>query len=219
MNAAFVLLVWLTSSVSLEFGCKQWLNSTKGLFSNSGKLTYAPLPIPTKRNCEAPFIDYYREKSLKLACLDNTFIFMIGDSVDGRLFYHTCDDTLDGVVLVNRPLPGYKICKTARNITLIITLICGNHEGPYFPHCYNRFSGDWNSKERTVWNHTLSTHVENMKIDLVAAMGGKRPDLITLNFGLWDMASKWYFGTSETRNLGMDWFKGYPEEFLESSVK
>jgi hypothetical protein len=137
--------------------------------------------------------------------LKNIFILFIGDSVDFAMFSHACS-ALNGKIEQHIPLFGYNYCRGSQGAILIHTLICGSHEGPYFKDCKSRFHGkDWNLK--------ASDHIEQMGSEL-ARYVGKSPEIISVHFGIWDLATKWQYGAKEKFDA---WFDGYPLEWMFSA--
>jgi hypothetical protein len=90
---------------------------------------------------------------------------------------------------------------------LIHTLICGSHDGPYFRDCYSRF-------HEGGWSHTFTSHIEEMRTKVVAAVG-MAPTVISVHFGVWDLASKWQNGSFAQEV----WFEGYPDDWVATASR
>jgi hypothetical protein len=134
------------------------------------------------------------------------FVLLVGDSVDHAMFLVLCA-RLGGKDELHKPLFGYTSCPgVAGGTTLVHTLICGSHDGPYFRDCKSRFHSDGE------WTLNMTGHVQQMRTALVAAVG-RPPDLVSVHFGVWDLASKWQLGEMKPET----WFDGYPDGWVAST--
>ena len=182
-----------------------------GKWSVSNTSSFPFIYVPLQKSSCAKNTQLFDNYDALTACIANKFILFIGDSVDYGAFEFMCS-FLRGDSLLHCPLFGYSQCKTLDNTQILIhTLICGSHDGPYFHQCASRFHSSTEGRE---WNHTMTSHILEMRYGLTEIFG-KPPDLVSIHFGVWDLATKWQYGGGNTQ--AEKWFDNYPEEWVRSA--
>ena len=130
------------------------------------------------------------------------FILFLGDSLTQNLFLEACRElNLSSIDL----LDGFEACGglgiNQDQHLFVYSLLCGSNDPPYFMYCRTGIGG--NSKFS--WNYTISRHLHTITTSLIEKTQ-RDPDIISVHFGVWDLANEWSAATKYGVDENQTWF-------------